>query len=93
MLRLTNCQRRRPTLLYSDIVEWTDLLALLTSAGFSGPDALHIYRTLFGFLNSHLLNELQELVELGRNPTTCSALACTGCRSANSRYCAASPAQ
>jgi AcrR family transcriptional regulator len=40
-----------------------DLLALLTSAGFSGPDALHIYRALFGFLNGHVLNELQELVE------------------------------
>ena len=40
-----------------------DLLALLTSAGFSGPDALHIYRAFFGFLNGHLLNELQELVE------------------------------
>ena len=39
------------------------LLALLTSAGFSGSDALHIYRALFGFLNGHLLNELQELVE------------------------------
>ena len=40
-----------------------DILALLTSAGFSGPDALHIYRALFGFLNGHVLNELQELVE------------------------------
>jgi AcrR family transcriptional regulator len=40
-----------------------DLLALLTSTGFSGPDALHIYRAFFGFLNGHLLNELQELVE------------------------------
>jgi AcrR family transcriptional regulator len=40
-----------------------DLLALLTSAGFSGPDALHVYRALIGFLNGHLLNELQELVE------------------------------
>jgi AcrR family transcriptional regulator len=40
-----------------------DLLALLTSAGFSGPDALHIYRAFFGFLNGHLLNELQELVD------------------------------
>jgi AcrR family transcriptional regulator len=40
-----------------------DLLALLTSAGFSGPDALHIYRAFFGFLNGHVLNELQELVE------------------------------
>jgi AcrR family transcriptional regulator len=40
-----------------------NLLALLTRAGFSGPDALHIYRALFGFLNGHVLNELQELVE------------------------------
>ena len=40
-----------------------DLLALLTRAGFSGPDALHVYRAFFGFLNGHVLNELQELVE------------------------------
>lgn len=40
-----------------------DILALLTQAGFSGPDALHIYRALFGFLHGHILNELQELVE------------------------------
>src|ERR1700735_5268385 len=40
-----------------------DLLAVLTRAGFSGPDALHIYRAFFGFLNGHVLNELQELVD------------------------------
>ena len=40
-----------------------DIIALLTRAGFSGPDALHVYRAFFGFLNGHLLNELQELVE------------------------------
>jgi AcrR family transcriptional regulator len=40
-----------------------DLLALLTRAGLSGPDALHIYRAFFGFLNGHVLNELQELVD------------------------------
>jgi AcrR family transcriptional regulator len=40
-----------------------DILALLTRAGFSGSDALHIYRALFGFLHGHVLNELQELVE------------------------------
>jgi len=40
-----------------------DVLELLTRAGFSGPDALHIYRALFGFLNGHVLNELQELVD------------------------------
>ena len=40
-----------------------DILGLLTRAGFSGPDALHIYRALFGFLHGHVLNELQEVVE------------------------------
>ncbi|MRH93571.1 TetR family transcriptional regulator [Nocardia sp. SYP-A9097] len=40
-----------------------DTLTLLTRAGFSGPDALHIYRALFGFLYGHVLNELQEVVE------------------------------
>ncbi|MFI7671134.1 TetR/AcrR family transcriptional regulator C-terminal domain-containing protein [Nocardia sp. NPDC049526] len=40
-----------------------DILALLTGAGFSGADALHIYRALFGFLYGHVLNELQEIVE------------------------------
>jgi AcrR family transcriptional regulator len=40
-----------------------DILTLLTRAGFSGPDALHIYRALFGFLHGHVLDELQELVE------------------------------
>jgi AcrR family transcriptional regulator len=40
-----------------------DVLTLLTSAGFSGVDALHMYRLLFGFLHGHILNELQEVVE------------------------------
>jgi AcrR family transcriptional regulator len=40
-----------------------DVLALLTSAGFSGADALHIYRVLFGYLHGHLLTELQEVIE------------------------------
>ena len=40
-----------------------DVLTLLTRAGFSGPDALHIYRALFGLVHGHVLNELQELVE------------------------------
>jgi len=40
-----------------------DVLALLTSAGFSGVDALHMYRLLFGFLHGHIMNELQEVVE------------------------------
>ncbi len=40
-----------------------DILALLTGAGLTGPDALHVYRAFFGFLNGHVLNELQELVD------------------------------
>jgi AcrR family transcriptional regulator len=40
-----------------------DVLALLIAAGFSGSDALHIYRALFGFLHGHVLNELQEIVD------------------------------
>ena len=40
-----------------------DVLALLTSAGFTGQDALHIYRLLFGYLYGHILNELQEVIE------------------------------
>lgn len=40
-----------------------DVLALLTSAGFTGEDALHIYRVLFGYLHGHILNELQEVIE------------------------------
>lgn len=39
------------------------ILQLLTRAGFTGADALHIYRALFGFLYGHVLNELQEVVE------------------------------
>ena len=39
------------------------ILTLLTRAGFSAADALHVYRALFGFLHGHVLDELQELVE------------------------------
>jgi hypothetical protein len=39
------------------------MLALLTRAGYTEADALHIYRALFGFLYGHVLNELQEIVE------------------------------
>ena len=40
-----------------------DILALLTSAGFAGADALHIYRVLFAYLHGHILTELQEVIE------------------------------
>ena len=40
-----------------------DVLALLTGVGFTGVDALHVYRTLFGFLHGHVLTELKEIVE------------------------------
>jgi hypothetical protein len=39
------------------------VLALLITAGFTGVDALHIYRVLFGYLHGHILDELQEIVE------------------------------
>ncbi len=38
-------------------------LELLTHAGFTDMDALHIYRSFFGFLHGHVLNELQELLD------------------------------
>ena len=40
-----------------------DVLTLLTSAGFSGADALNIYRVLFGYLHGHILTEIQEVIE------------------------------
>lgn len=39
------------------------ILELLIGAGFSDVDALHIYRSFYGFIQGHVLNELQELVE------------------------------
>jgi AcrR family transcriptional regulator len=38
------------------------LLALLVGAGFEPAAALHVYRLYLGFLNGHILNELQEVV-------------------------------
>jgi Tetracyclin repressor-like, C-terminal domain len=40
-----------------------DVLALLTGVGFTGVDAVHVYRALFGFLYDQVLTELQEIVE------------------------------
>ncbi len=39
------------------------ILELLIRAGFSETDALHVYRSFYGFIQGHVLNELQELVE------------------------------
>lgn len=39
------------------------ILELLTNAGFPPADALHVYRTFFGFLFGSVLNEIQEVVE------------------------------
>ncbi|WP_214369270.1 TetR/AcrR family transcriptional regulator [Pseudonocardia sp. H11422] len=39
-----------------------DLLELLVGAGFDPDGALHAYRLYFGFLQGHILNELQERV-------------------------------
>lgn len=38
-------------------------LTLLVRSGFRDVDALHVYRLFFGFLDGHILNELQELVD------------------------------
>jgi AcrR family transcriptional regulator len=38
------------------------VLALLIDAGFTSVRALHAYRTFFGLLHGHVLNELQEVV-------------------------------
>ena len=38
------------------------LLRVLTDAGFAPPVALQVYRLYLGFLNGHMLTELQELV-------------------------------
>jgi hypothetical protein len=67
-----------------------DVPAPLTRAGFHGPDALHIYRALLGFLHGHILNSRNSSTTPTR-PTTCSASACTGCPSARSPCCAAPP--
>lgn len=39
------------------------ILELLIRAGFSEVDALHVYRSFYGFIQGHVLNELQEIVE------------------------------
>lgn len=39
------------------------ILELLIRAGFTEVDALHVYRSFYGFIQGHVLNELQELVE------------------------------
>lgn len=39
------------------------ILELLIRAGFSEVEALHVYRSFYGFIQGHVLNELQELVE------------------------------
>lgn len=38
------------------------ILELLVSAGFAATRALHVYRTFFGLLFGHVLNELHEVV-------------------------------
>jgi AcrR family transcriptional regulator len=40
-----------------------DTLELLTRAGFTDVEALHVYRSFMGLLYGHVLNELQELVD------------------------------
>ncbi len=39
------------------------ILELLIRAGFTDIEALHVYRSFYGFIQGHVLNELQELGE------------------------------
>ena len=39
------------------------ILELLIRAGFSEVEALHVYRSFYGFIQGHVLNELQEVLE------------------------------
>jgi len=64
-----------------------DVLALLTSAGFTGDDALHIYRVLFAYLYGHVLTELQEVISDPRKPTTYCGSVCTGWRLPSFPWC------
>ena len=50
-----------------------DILALLTSVGFSALDALHIYRMLFGYLHGHILTRSRKSSSDPRRQTMCCA--------------------
>ena len=63
-----------------------DVLALLTSAGFTGDDALHIYRMLFGFLTATSSTSCRRSSSDPRKPTMCCGSVCTAWRSPNSPY-------
>jgi len=67
-----------------------DTLTLLTRAGFTGADALHVYRAFFGFLYGHVLNDCKSSSNDPTNPTTYSVSDCTAYRSATSPCCGAS---
>jgi len=50
-----------------------NVLTLLTAVGFSGPDALHIYRMLFGYLHGHILTRSRKSSSDPRRQTMCCA--------------------
>jgi AcrR family transcriptional regulator len=62
-----------------------DILTLLTRAGFTGPAPCSASCTATSSTNSRNSSRNP------KRPTTCSGSACTGCRSATSPCCAASP--
>ena len=66
------------------------VLALLTAAGFSGIDALQVYRALFGLLYGHVLTELQEIVERPEETDHVMRLGLHRLPSANSPTCVTS---
>ena len=64
-----------------------DVLALLTSAGFTGDDALNIYRVLFATCTATSSTSYRRSSSVPRKPITYSASVCTGSRSPNSPNC------
>ena len=55
-----------------------DVLTLLTSAGFTGEDALHIYRLLFGSCTATSSTSCRRSSSDPRKPTTYCGSVCTG---------------
>ena len=51
------------TRIWELLAEGASLSTAAHRAGFADADALHVYRSFFGFLYGHVLNELQELVD------------------------------
>ena len=68
-----------------------DVLALLTRAGSAGPTPCTSTVPCSGSWTATSSTSCRNSSRIRTRRTTCCGWACIGCRSANSRYCAASP--